>query len=379
MKGQIKLILSCLLLVLVAAVIQSCGDDDDSKPKPTASFTASKTTAGVGEAITFTNTSEDATSYLWSFGDGTTSTEESPVKSYAATGEYEVTLAAKGSGGTATTSQDITISAGAEVFVADYGTELIQKFAVASPATLSTVKDVAGMSGVGIAYDATHQKIYFSDFTAFDEGKIWVMNMDGSGLDDIITGLYEPWGIALDVEGGKIYYTDGADLDDEDNDTSHIYRANLDGSGVETIVTMEGALFRTVALDLVHDKLYFYDVELENLYIANLNGTGQDIIVEGAYGYAIAVDETNSKLYFDDQNSNEGDGALMMSALDGTGIVTVDNTASRIYGISIDNATNKLYWSARDNGAVYQSALNGTGRVTLNETFTSPRGMFLKK
>lgn len=379
MKTNLKVILSGLLLLMAVAVIQSCGDDENSKPEPEAEFTASKTTATVGENITFTNTSTNATSYVWSFGDGTTSTEESPIKSFSTVGTYEVTLSAKGPGGTDTSDEDITIISGDEVFVADYGTELIQKFAVNTPATAATVKDVAGMSGVGLAYDATHQKIYFSDFTTTDEGKIWVMNVDGSGLDDIITGLYEPWGIALDVEGGKIYYTDGADLDDVDNDESHIYRANLDGSGVETIVTMEGALFRTVALDLVRDKLYFYDVELENLYIADLSGANQTIIVPEAYGYAIQVDATNSKIYFDDQNSNDGNGALLMADLNGTNIVTVDNTASRIYGISVDNAASKLYWSARDNGAVYQSSLTGSGRVTLNESFTSPRGMFLKK
>jgi hypothetical protein len=30
--------------------------------------------------VTFTNKSEDAVSYEWDFGDGTTSTEESPVQ-----------------------------------------------------------------------------------------------------------------------------------------------------------------------------------------------------------------------------------------------------------------------------------------------------------
>ncbi|HKK63425.1 MAG TPA: PKD domain-containing protein [Bacteroidales bacterium] len=41
---------------------------------------------------TFTNTSDNATSYTWDFGDGETSSEENPVHEYAAAGDYTVTL-----------------------------------------------------------------------------------------------------------------------------------------------------------------------------------------------------------------------------------------------------------------------------------------------
>ena len=45
----------------------------------------------------------------------------------------------------------------------------------------------------------------------------------------VTTGLLEPRGIALDVSGGKMYWTDGI--------TEKIQRSNLDGSGVEDLVT----------------------------------------------------------------------------------------------------------------------------------------------
>ncbi|WP_025740207.1 PKD domain-containing protein [Aquimarina pacifica] len=45
--------------------------------------------------VTFTNTSEDATSYSWDFGDSSgTSTDENPVYTYATDGTYEVELTA---------------------------------------------------------------------------------------------------------------------------------------------------------------------------------------------------------------------------------------------------------------------------------------------
>jgi PKD repeat protein len=49
----------------------------------------------VGQAVQFTDKSEGApTSWLWNFGDGTISTQQSPIHSYALLGNYTVTLTA---------------------------------------------------------------------------------------------------------------------------------------------------------------------------------------------------------------------------------------------------------------------------------------------
>ncbi|MFC2129605.1 PKD domain-containing protein [Bacteroidota bacterium] len=52
----------------------------------------------VGEQVTFNNTSIDAASVLWEFGDDYTSTEDSPSYSYDTPGTYTVTLHAYGFG-----------------------------------------------------------------------------------------------------------------------------------------------------------------------------------------------------------------------------------------------------------------------------------------
>ncbi len=59
-----------------------------------AAFEAGTTEAMVGVAITMTNESSGTAplAFLWSFGDGITSTAASPVHSYTATGTYTVTL-----------------------------------------------------------------------------------------------------------------------------------------------------------------------------------------------------------------------------------------------------------------------------------------------
>ncbi|MCF8224886.1 MAG: PKD domain-containing protein [Bacteroidales bacterium] len=52
----------------------------------------------VGEQVEFYNTSVNALSYLWDFGDGYTSDLESPVLSYDTPGVYEITLTGYGAG-----------------------------------------------------------------------------------------------------------------------------------------------------------------------------------------------------------------------------------------------------------------------------------------
>lgn len=59
-------------------------------PTPNASATYSST----GNSVTFTNNSTGATSYAWDFGDGNNSTLANPTYSYAAGGNYTVTLTA---------------------------------------------------------------------------------------------------------------------------------------------------------------------------------------------------------------------------------------------------------------------------------------------
>lgn len=67
-------------------------------PKGYAPVAPNFTTSANGLTVTFTNTSLNATSYSWDFGDGNTSTDENPEHTYAADGSYEVTLTAFASG-----------------------------------------------------------------------------------------------------------------------------------------------------------------------------------------------------------------------------------------------------------------------------------------
>jgi len=120
-KIQIVKIMKKKLSLLVLALIMLIGcSKDDPKPKPDASFTYEKVIAAAKDynemKTYFTNTSEDAVSYSWDFGDGTTSTDINPEHIFPANGNYNVTLSATNSGGTTTYSKQVNINYGQVVF-----------------------------------------------------------------------------------------------------------------------------------------------------------------------------------------------------------------------------------------------------------------------
>jgi PKD repeat protein len=86
-----------------------CLKEDEASP-PVASFTMDKSSATVDEIINFTNASQNATSYVWNFGDGNSSTDVNPSHAYSSEGTYAVILTASGEGGTDASSSTINIS-----------------------------------------------------------------------------------------------------------------------------------------------------------------------------------------------------------------------------------------------------------------------------
>src|SRR6478609_1964737 len=106
MKASINLFITLLLGVLL---LNSC-QKDNPPPQAAAAFTADKVAAAVGENIQFTNSSSNATAFTWSFGDGTTSKEVAPKKSYENSGTYLVSLISTGAGGSSISTLEIKIT-----------------------------------------------------------------------------------------------------------------------------------------------------------------------------------------------------------------------------------------------------------------------------
>lgn len=70
-----------LIFAVTIFAAMACKKEDTTKPVASFNIT-SNDTLNVEEDFEFTNTSTNATSYIWDFGDGTTATTTNAVKSY---------------------------------------------------------------------------------------------------------------------------------------------------------------------------------------------------------------------------------------------------------------------------------------------------------
>ena len=101
----------------------------------------------------------------------------------------------------------------------------------------------------GIALDVAGGKVYWAYSPQYYKwagrhagdyryGKIQRANLNGTDIQDIVTGL-EARRIALSIAEGKIYWTDRKDWEDDNDEERYMYkiqRANLDGTNVQSVV-----------------------------------------------------------------------------------------------------------------------------------------------
>ena len=92
---------SFAMVIVLALAFSSC----EKEPEPVAGF--SYTIDGM--VVTFANSSTDAVSYAWDFGDGNTSTEMSPVHTYSDFGLYSISMTATNEEGESVSTQDIEL------------------------------------------------------------------------------------------------------------------------------------------------------------------------------------------------------------------------------------------------------------------------------
>lgn len=370
-----KLFFFSILALLIGAGCQKIGYNFGDLPETVKGFfSVSAESFEIGEEITFTNLSENATSFSWDFGDGTKSTEKDPKKTYAEPGTYTVTLKAVGPGGTGRYVKDIPVidpdagaGSGKELFFIEYGERNINSISLSGGDPAELIANISGKGGVGLAYDSVNKKIYFTDFETGNQGKVWRMDLDGSNMEELVSGIDDPYSIALNLEDGKMYWAD---------DDGNISRADLDGGNLEReFIRIDGGQMRAVAYDSKNKVIYFYEVDDENLYVASANGTGVVPIIQRAYGYGIFVDEVNEKLYYEDRRN----GGIMMANLDGSGAVKIAEAPStRVHGMAIDYSENKFYWADRDKGQIKRANLDGSDVENFLSNLKSPRGIFIK-
>jgi hypothetical protein len=235
----------------------------------------------------------------------------------------------------------------------------------------------AGMAGEPAPPVETVATLYWLDINA---NRV-MRSQDFMTGDAIVTRTGNaPDGVAVDVEGGKVYWTNMGSLLGTGGGT--LQRANLDGSEVETIVP--AGMPRTpkqMQLDLVNDKLYFCDREGAKVWRANLDGSGLEAIVS-EHGFdqlvGVALDVAAGKFYFSDRNGRKILRANIEMPAGETGANRTDIEEMLVFGsgampidLDIDHKNAMLYWTDRQLATVNRAGLEiPAGETAMNRSDT---------
>ncbi|MDE0467543.1 MAG: DUF5050 domain-containing protein, partial [Candidatus Poribacteria bacterium] len=219
----------------------------------------------------------------------------------------------------------------------------------------------------GIAVDAAGRKVYWTEQTGENTGRVRCADLDGSNVASVREFNNVPLGIALDTSNGKLYVT---------NSRGKVQRLNLDGSNYEWnfIVNLDSP--KGIAVDAAGRKVYWTEQTGENtgrVRCADLDGSNVASVREfNNVPLGIALDTSNGKLYV--TNSR---GKVQRLNLDGSNyewnfIVNLDSPK----GIAVDAAGQKLYLTSSD-GKISRRNLSGGGSQVVVEGLVSPGNIVL--
>ncbi len=213
-----------------------------------------------------------------------------------------------------------------------------------------TIDDVVtGVTGAtDVAYDPATKTIYWTENDRTG-GKIQRRSLVPLGpVEELISGQSLPFGLSLDLDAGKLYWSDAVD--------NEIRRANLDGTAEEVALSnldTPGA----VAVDGTNGKIYWSDVGTIQVRRADLDGSAAETILSGRPAADLSIDAGGGKLYWTGWIA----GNVGRAGLDGSGPETLD-VEQRISGdMAVDPNREKIYWINPLRGMIQRADLDGSG------------------
>ncbi len=222
--------------------------------------------------------------------------------------------------------------------------------------TLGSIRDRNNDGTASASADAddaiTPGMIYF---VARNDGTIKRAALDGSNATVVVSGLDNPRDVEVDVANEKIYWSSG------DGSVDRIWRANLDGSGIESVVgTGPHDSLRQIFLDAANGVIYFGNrFDSGTLYRVNTDGSGLQTLFTGSGNYwDIAVDAAAGKVYWTDVTGN----TVSRANLDGSNRQNLFTNSSSA-GMALDLASGSLFVGR--NGDIVRANLDGSSPTVI--------------
>ena len=217
-------------------------------------------------------------------------------------------------------------------------------------------------NAVSLAVDVEGGKLYWTEKTSDKTGRIRRADLDGSNVQLVKDLTSVPHGIALDGVGGKIYIT---------NAWGKVQRLNVDGSDFEPNLITGLDMPKRLTLDISIGKVYWAEMS-GRIRRANLDGSNVEDIATGL-GTPMNLVVFDGTAYWTEQ-TGEDRGEIHFANLQGNPNVMTLHTFTGGFpvGIAVDTVEDKLYWTTSQ-GEIGSANLDGSDfRPNLVTGLTAP-------
>lgn len=199
----------------------------------------------------------------------------------------------------------------------------------------------------GLALDPAAGKLYWSSY----DGSIRRANLDGTQAEIFLYAGSHPGDLALDAQG-RIYWAG----------SSGIWRENMDGYSwnEELIVSTRYSRPRQIEIVPSIGKIFWTASDSGDwgIFRADLDGTNVETLFvrDHISLYVLAIDSARDLLYwFDWQNK-----LINRCSWDGSALESYYQTTEQIAGLEVDEATGDLFWSGNSSFFIERLPADGT-------------------
>ncbi|KAG5839924.1 hypothetical protein ANANG_G00210400 [Anguilla anguilla] len=193
------------------------------------------------------------------------------------------------------------------------------------------------------------------------------ISMDTADRTDVhvpVPELHNVISLDYDSVEGKVYYTDVS--------IDVIRRANLDGSGMETVVGEGLTTTDGLAVDWVARNMYWTDTGRNTIEVARLDGSARKVLINDSLDEprAIAVFPSKGYLFWTDWGNIA---KIERAHLDGSDRRVLINTdLGWPNGLTLDYDTRRIFWVDAHLDRIESSDLNGKLRQILVSPVSHP-------
>jgi len=213
------------------------------------------------------------------------------------------------------------------------------------------------VNSIAIDYDATWNKVFWTDLAVDKRQAIRSANLDGFNETDVVVDdVDHPDGIAVDWVAKNLFWTDSG--------TDRIELARLDGSSRRVLISEDLDEPRSIVLDPINGWIFWSDWgKRPRIERAWMDGRGREVVINSDLEWpnGIALDISREKLYWCDAKIDR----IEVSNTDGSDrAVLINRDVDHPFGLTLLGSN--IYWTDWKNRNIQRAnKFDGSNRTIL--------------